>query len=91
MTLDPETLGFSDHRFGKASAPVVGMHPLSQASMRINDFRDGRSLLKAKDLVGLLLCHGARAWRASQPVAHLHLRVQTPGATPAVRLKFQRR
>ncbi|MBC8131230.1 MAG: hypothetical protein H7Y08_13020 [Rhizobiaceae bacterium] len=94
MTLDQENKGVSHLRFGPSSVsvanPVVGMHPLQQASMRISEFRDGRSLLKAKDLVGLLLCHGARAWRGSQPVAHLSLRVETPGGTPAIRLKFQR-
>lgn len=89
MTVDQEGLDFVDHGVRKLGASVVGMHPLQQASARIADFRDGRSLLKAKDLVGLLLCHGARAWRASQPVAHLRLRVRTCGGTPAIRLRLR--
>ena len=53
-----------------------------------SEVREGRSPLKAKDLVGLLLCHGARAWRASQPVAHTRLTVQAPAGHAAVRLRF---
>ena len=87
MSVDPEILGFSNAR--RSSIPTIGMHPLQQASRRISEFRDGRSSLKAKDLVGLLLCHGARAWRASQPVAHSRLRVRTPQGVPAIRLRFR--
>ena len=44
--------------------------------MRLQEVRDGGSRLKARDLVGLLLSHGARAWRASQPVTTIRLRAE---------------
>ena len=87
MSVDQEPLDFNAAR--RSGIPMIGMHPLQQASRRISEFRDGRSTLKAKDLVGLLLCHGARAWRASQPVAHSKLRVRTPHGVPAIRLRFR--
>lgn len=67
---------------------AIGRHPLQQAASRLSDFRDGRSRLRAKDLVGLLLCHGARAWRSSQPRSHVRLRVSAPHGTMAVRIGF---
>ncbi|CAH0340630.1 hypothetical protein [Rhizobium sp. CECT 9324] len=52
-----------------------GLHPLHQAAFGLADlgFKPKRS--KTKDLIGLLLCHGARAWRYSQPEAKIHLHV----------------
>ncbi|WP_061936284.1 hypothetical protein [Aureimonas sp. AU22] len=69
---------------------VIGLHPLQQAASRISEYRDGRSRLRAKDLVGMLLCHGARAWRASQPRAETRLAVRSASGQPAVRLTFGR-
>lgn len=83
MTIESESIGLA-HRAGETAA--VGLHPLQQVSHRIGEFRDGRSKLRAKDLVGLLLCHGARAWRSSQPATVVRLKVQTPDRRPAVRI-----
>ncbi len=69
---------------------VIGLHPLQQAATRLTDFRDGRSRMKAKDLVGMLLCHGARAWRASQPRADMRLVVHSANGQPAIRMTFGR-
>ncbi len=66
----------------------VGSHPMQQAASRLGDYRDGRMRLRAKDLVGLLLCHGARAWRSSQPETRIHLRVQSFAGSPALRLSY---
>lgn len=66
-----------------------GAHPLHQAALRLAEVRDGRSRLKAKDLVALLLCHGARAWRSSQPISHTRIRVAGTSGTPALRLRFR--
>lgn len=51
------------------------LHPLHEAAYRLADLglREKRS--KTKDLIGLLLSHGARAWRYSQPEANIHLHV----------------
>lgn len=66
----------------------TSVHPLQQVATRLQEVRDGRSRLKAKDLVGLLLSHGARAWRASQPVSHSRIRVRHPNGHPAVTIRF---
>ncbi|WP_279478523.1 hypothetical protein [Aureimonas sp. SK2] len=69
---------------------VIGLHPLQQAASRLSDYRDGRSRLRAKDLVGMLLCHGARAWRASQPRTQTRLVVTSSSGSQAVRIAFGR-
>lgn len=59
----------------------------------INEIRDMRSLrsrLNPKDLVDLLLSHGARAWRASQPVSRSRIKVTGIQGRSAVRLSFGR-
>lgn len=87
MTVEPEAQAFVDQLTRGAQSRGGSLHPLQQASMRIAEFREGRSAFKARDLVGLLLSHGARAYRASQPVAVTRLRVRTPSGTTAVRLR----
>ncbi|MBP0615430.1 hypothetical protein [Jiella mangrovi] len=67
----------------------VGIHPLQQAALRLGEARDGRSRMKAKELVGLLLSYGARAWRSSQPTSHTRIRTITPNGAVAVRMRFR--
>ena len=62
----------------KAKPRPHGLHPLHEAAMRLADIGRGRSRATSKDLIGLLLCHGARAWRNSQPQARIHLHVSAP-------------
>ena len=45
----------------------VGVQALHQAAVRLADIRRGAPRFKTKDLVGLLLSHGARTWRNSLP------------------------
>ena len=71
------------------AARTVGIHPLSQVAMRLQEVRDGGSRLKARDLVGLLLSHGARAWRASQPVTTIRLRAESAPGCAVVRIRFR--
>lgn len=73
------------------SAPTLpaGTHPLQQAALRLSDAREGRSRMKAKELVGLLLSYGARAWRASQPVSHTRILSYSPQGVVAVRMRFR--
>jgi hypothetical protein len=63
---------------GQSSANGI-LHPLHEAAYRLADLglREKRS--KTKDLIGLLLSHGARAWRYSQPAASIHLHVTSQG------------
>ncbi|WP_394691981.1 hypothetical protein [Hoeflea sp.] len=67
----------------------MGMHPLHEAAMRLADLGFTRPRSKTKDLVGLLLCHGARAWRSSQPRIVIHVRVGTPVGHSAVKIRLK--
>lgn len=65
------------------------LHPLHEAAMRLADMGLGKPKAKSKDLIGLLLSHGARAWRQSQSPAGIHLHVAShQGRFPVIlRLK----
>ncbi len=65
------------------------LNPLHEAAMRLAGVGMGvtRSRAKTKDLINLLLCHGARAWRQSQPAAGIHLHVTRTGGRYPVILK----
>ena len=64
----------------------IGFSTLRQAATRLADFRSPGNRFKTRDLVALLLSHGARSWRASQPTAHVRVRVFTPDGRPAIRI-----
>lgn len=86
MTFETDTLELAPS--SAVRRPEIGLHPLQQASVRLGDYRDGRSRVRAKDLVGLLLCHGARAWRSAQPQAQVRLQVAGQPGYRAVRLSL---
>ena len=65
------------------------LHPLHEAAMRIADIGLGRSRNKTKDLVGMLLAHGARAWRSGQPAIGIHLHVGASERRHPVRLRLR--
>jgi len=65
-----------------------GVQALYHAAARLADIRRGAPKFRTRDLVGLLLSHGARTWRNSLPVVDVRLRVNTPDGKPAVRLRF---
>lgn len=90
MSVEQEILGFASTGEKPSNVSAIGLHPLQQAASRLGDYRDGKSRVRAKDLVGLLLCHGARAWRAAQPEGMIYLKVSTPSGTPAVRICYGR-
>ena len=89
MTIQQNFLGFVDPRRKERSAAEIGMQSLHQATMRLTDFRRPSSRFKTKDIVGLLLGHGARTWRASLPPARIRLRVVAPDGKLAVKIGFQ--
>ncbi len=66
---EQDVLGFVDARRQERRSAEVGVQALHQAAMRLADIRRGSARFKTKDLVGLLLSHGARTWRHTQPVA----------------------
>ena len=68
---------------------ALAAHPLRQAAMRLADVRRSGSRLKTKDLIGLLVSHGARAWRSSLPAVNVRVRVLTRAGRAAVKIRFQ--
>lgn len=64
----------------------IGFSTLRQAATRLADFRSPGNRFKTRDLVALLLSHGARSWRATQPAARVRVRVFAPDGNPAVRI-----
>jgi len=73
----------------KGGASHIGMQALHQTAMSLADFRRGRSNFKTKDLVSLLLTHGARSWRASLPSVMVRLNAFAPNGKPAVKIRLQ--
>lgn len=67
----------------------AGLHPLHEAALKLAGMGLSRSQTKTRDLVAMLLGHGARAWRASQPQVNLHLHVMTPAGAHPVRLRLR--
>jgi hypothetical protein len=65
---------------------AFGVSTLRQAATRLADFRSQGNRFKTRDLVALLLSHGARSWRASQPPANVRVKVFAPNGRPAVRI-----
>ena len=64
----------------------IGFSTLRHAATRLADFRSPGNRFKTRDLVALLLSHGARSWRASQPAARVRMRGFAPDGRPAVRI-----
>ncbi|MEQ8307625.1 MAG: hypothetical protein RIA09_13775 [Hoeflea sp.] len=67
----------------------MGMHPLHEAAVRLADLGFTRPRSKTKDLVGLLLCHAARALRSTQPRVLIHVRAGTPVGYAAVKIRLK--
>ena len=88
MTGKQDISGFVDPAL-EQDRPRANPHPLRQAAMRLADVRSSRSRLKTKDLIGLLVSHGARAWRSSLPAVKVRVRVLTPAGRTAVKIRFQ--
>jgi hypothetical protein len=85
---EQDILGLVDMRRPERRIPDVGMQALHQAAVRIADIRRSGSRFKTKDLVSLLLSHGARTWRNTQPLARVRLRVFAPDGKTAVKMRF---
>ena len=88
MIGEQDVLGFVDPRRKDGRSAEIGMQALHQAAMRLADIRRGGPRFKTKDLVGLLLSHGARTWRNTLPVAVVRLRVVAPDGKAAVKIRL---
>jgi hypothetical protein len=61
---------------------------LRATANRLADVRK-KPRLKTRDLVGLLLSHSARAWRASMPSVTVKLAVKNANGIAAIRLSMR--
>jgi hypothetical protein len=81
---------YSEIAAGRAGQQSISvLHPLHEAAMRIADLGLNRPRTKTRDLVNLLLCHGARAWRSNQPEASIHLHVSTRSGRSPVHIRLR--
>ncbi len=73
----------------RSRAKGVALNPLHEAAMRLAGLGLTRSREKTKDLVTMLLSHGARAWRHTQPDAQIHLHVSKRNGRFPVRMRLR--
>ncbi|MGG7518243.1 hypothetical protein ACQ3G6_10195 [Allorhizobium undicola] len=73
----------------EAYNPRSHLSPLHDAAMRLAEYGLHKPRSKTRELMTLLLCHGARAWRYSQPEARIHLHICTYGNRKPVRLRLR--
>jgi hypothetical protein len=88
MIAEKPVLSLVDPASEKRRATPAGVHPLHQAPVRSPDFRLTGAGKKAKDLIGLLIGHGARIRRAARPRCKVTLHVFTPAGDSAVEMSF---
>jgi hypothetical protein len=62
------------------------LHPLHEAAMRLAGAKGGATL--TRDLVSMLLGHGARAYRSAQPRTQIHLYTTAPSGRRPVRIRL---
>lgn len=89
MATHENGIGLVDEDVTGAQQPRFTLHPLHEAALRLADFGPGRPSSKTKDLIGMLLGHGARAWRQSQAPVAIHLHISTPERRRPVAIKLR--
>lgn len=88
MSMNENTVGFTSAD-GTKKTVRSRLHPLHEAAMRLAGAASGKSIPKSsRDLVALLLSHGARSWRGSQPKANIHLYATSPSGKHPVRMRI---
>lgn len=65
------------------------LHPLHEAALRLAGLKGNAARTKSRDLVAMLLGHGARAWRGAQPKAHIHIYMTSPSGKRPIRLRME--
>ncbi|MCM2293720.1 hypothetical protein NAC44_15430 [Allorhizobium sp. BGMRC 0089] len=69
--------------------PRASLSPLHDAAIRLADLGINRPRAKTRELMNLLLSHGARAWRYSQPPATIHLYIARQAAKVPVVIRLR--
>lgn len=89
MLPEKSVLSFVDFRREAFRSPNVRVDTHHQPPVGLADFRVGGAGRKAKDLIGLLVSHGARIRRSARPRVAISLTVFTPSGEPAVEIGFE--
>ncbi|MDQ0320059.1 hypothetical protein QO002_002197 [Pararhizobium capsulatum DSM 1112] len=89
MAMNENGTGLTPGPEKKRKPGRTGLHPLHEAAMRIAELGIARPRSRTKDLVTLLLTHGARAWRSTQPHACIHVHVTSPSGRYPIRLRVR--
>lgn len=88
MAVNENNLDFLLPMGSRGAARGGSLHPLHEAALRLAGLGINRPKEKTRDLVSMLLSHGARAWRHTQPEARIHLHVSPRGGRLPLRLKL---
>ncbi|MFB9950780.1 hypothetical protein ACFFP0_18165 [Rhizobium puerariae] len=89
MGMNENSVEFAFRPAHKTRAKGVALNPLHEAAMRLAGLGISRSRERTRDLVAMLLGHGARAWRQSQPEAGIHLHVGMRSGRAPVRIRLR--
>ncbi|HEV7434855.1 MAG TPA: hypothetical protein VGO22_08305 [Pseudorhizobium sp.] len=88
MTVYENTANTSFAPGNTRPARGIALHPVHEAAMRLAGAGLSKSRGRTRDLVALLLSHGARAWRQSQPEVQIHMHVAAYMGRRPVRLRI---
>ena len=89
MAMNENNLDYTLPSGSRSKLKGNSLHPLHEAAMRLAGLGINRPKERTRDLVTMLLSHGARAWRHAQPEAHIHLHVASRAGKAPLRLKLR--
>ncbi|MBT9370141.1 hypothetical protein [Rhizobium sp. CSW-27] len=89
MAMNENNIEFHLPEGSKGKLMQGALHPLHEAAMRLAGMGIPKPKERTRDLVGMLLCHGARAWRHSQPEAQIHLHVSARSGRAPIYMKLR--
>jgi hypothetical protein len=89
MSVEKPVLSLVEFRREERRTPLVRVNPHHEPAVGRPDFRLTGAGRKAKDLISLLISHGARIRRAARPRCTIALDVFTPAGEAAVEILFE--
>ncbi|WP_137128831.1 hypothetical protein [Rhizobium sp. FY34] len=89
MAMNENNLDYPLPSGSRSKLKGSALHPLHEAAMRLAGLGINRPKERTRDLVSLLLSHGARAWRQAQPEANIHLHIASRSGRAPLRLKLR--
>ena len=89
MIAQKSVLSLIDFRREERGSPLVRVDPLHESAVSGTNLGPVGAGRKAKDLIGLLVGHGARLRRSARPRCRITLEVLSPTGQPAVKIRCQ--